>query len=240
MKHYIIIANGQFLIREIIEEAIQDKIILALDGAADRLARLGILPHIILGDFDSINKQAWGIMEGDEPHTGTHGTHIIPSKDQNFTDLTKGIRYCDTQATASITLMCATGNRLDHHEGSVRALRAEYKKHRPIFLHTEQQTLRFAKDETICMRGEIGDKCGIVAAPAGTFSSTGLEYDVENFVLQFGYAESTCNALRAPQATVRVQGEALLIMPPVLNTQRDFMRKSEAERLRLQLRDATA
>jgi len=240
MTHFIIVANGQFQVREIIDEAIQDKIIIALDGAADRLARLSILPHIIVGDFDSIDKKAWAILETDEPHTGRDGVLIVPWKDQNLTDLTKAIRYCDAQQAASITLVCATGNRSDHHEGTVRALRAEYKKERPILLHTEQQTLRFAKDETAYLHGEIGDKCGIVALPAGSFSSQGLEYDVNNFVLEFGFAESTCNALRTQQAVVQVQGEALLIMPPMLRAQRYYMQKTEVERLQLQLRDAIA
>lgn len=237
MQHFIIVANGQFLVREIIQEAMRGKIIIALDGAADRLLKLGMLPHIIVGDFDSINKNTWGIREQHEPHIGTHGVKIIPSQDQNFTDLTKAIRYCDIQGAASITLVCATGQRLDHHESAVRALRAEYKKERPMMLHTEQQSLRFAKNETVFLQGRVGDKCGIVAFPAGSFSSQGLEYDVDHFALNFGFTESTCNALREPKASVQIQGEALLIMPPLLKAQRAFMQNTEVERLQLQLRD---
>ena len=66
MKKFIIIANGPFLARDIIIEAIQDRQILALDGAADKLLTLSISPHIILGDFDSIHPQTqnyWGIVQ---------------------------------------------------------------------------------------------------------------------------------------------------------------------------------
>ena len=141
-------------------------------------------------------------------------------EDQNTTDLVKAIRYCDTQGAASITIVCATGGRMDHHEAALRALRTEYKAERPILIHTELQTLRFAKNETVTFEGQIGDKCGVLAYPQGMFSSQGLEYDVENFVLDFGFSESTCNSMRKPKATVSVTGEALLVMPGQLKGQR--------------------
>jgi thiamine pyrophosphokinase len=248
MPNFIIIANGNFLIKEIICEAIIDKTIIALDGAVNKLIHLGVHPHIILGDFDSIEERArhhFGVkntfsslQETDSPYTGQHGTTIIPAKNQLFTDLSKAIHFCDQQGAESITIICATGGRLDHHESALRSLRAEYKKDRPILLHTEQQTLRFAKDETIRLKGEIGDKCGIVAYPHGWMTSKGLEYEANNFELQLGFSENTCNALLTTQATTTITGEALVIMPPQLFTQREFMRKNEAERLTLLLRDA--
>ncbi len=222
--HFIIVANGCFSVKEIIVEAVQDKIIVALDGAADKLARLGILPTIILGDFDS--------------YTGNIDATIVPKKNQNLTDLVKAIHYCDAQDALSITLICALGGRLDHHEAAMRSLRSEYKKARPMLLHSEQQTLRFAKDENVVLQGEIGDKCGIFAFPAGRFSSHGLLYDVQNYELNMGFSESVANTLRSPPATLSIAGEALIIMPPQLSSQRDYMNKTEVERLEMLLRDA--
>lgn len=248
MPHFIIIANGNFLVREIISAAIQDKIIIGLDGALNKLMCLGIQPHVILGDFDSINEAAqryYGVQktfhalsENDNPYPGYHNITIVPAKNQLLTDMTKAIHYCDKQGAASITLICAMGGRLDHHEGTLRSLRAEYKKERPILLHTEQQTIRFAKDETIVLQGDIGDKCGMLAFPHGTVSSQGLQYEAEQFELRFGLTENTCNSLSAQNATISVTGEALLVMPPQLTAQKDFMRNNEASRLEMLLRDA--
>ena len=241
MKDYIIVANGPFLVREIMEEAIQDKIIIALDGAADKLKRINIVPHIILGDFDSISPESqayWGIQQTFHDitnhsltYTGKHGVLIVPAKDQDNTDLVKAIRYCDQQHAASITLVCAAGGREDHYEGVKLALRTEYSSHRVITLHTEQQTLRCAKDETVLLEGRVGDHCGFIATNTGTCSSVGLEYECSE------HAESICNVLRMSSATLAITGSALLIMPPQLASQRTFMQKNEEERLELQLRD---
>lgn len=250
MQNYIIIANGNFLVKEIIVEAITDKIIIALDGAANKLARIGIKPHIILGDFDSISeadKRFWGIQntfadinDHDPSYIGHQNVLIIPTKNQKFTDLTKAIQYCDTQNAKSITIICALGGRIDHHEGAIRCLRGQYKKERPIILHGEQQSLRFVMEESFVMEGHRGDKCGVIGFPMGSFSSHGLEYDVQNYKLQMGFSDNICNSLKESQATITVAGEALIIMPPQLSSQRAFMKKSESERIKAYLRDASA
>lgn len=243
MNDYIIVANGQFLVREIIEEAIQNKTIIALDGAANKLKRINVQPHIILGDFDSIDAKTqtyWGILQtfnelanDAQPYIGQHGVTIVPAKDQENTDLVKAIHYCDKQGATSITIICATGGRDDHSEGVKMALRTEYRKDRIITLHTEQQTLRCARDETVLINGKIGDYCGFIATNTGTGSSAGLAYECAH------HAESICNVLKKSPATLHIYGLALVIMPPQLRSQRAFMQKNEVARLTLQLRDAT-
>lgn len=247
MSDYLIVANGNFLVRDILLEAASTRLIVALDGAAYKLARLGIQPHTILGDFDSLSAQAkayFGIQHGfttmhdhDLPYVGHQGVRIVPAKNQAKTDLTKAIHYCDQQGATHITIVCATGGRLDHHEGVMRSLRVEYKRDRPILLHTEQQTLRFMRDETLTFSGNIGDKCGVVAYPQGWCTSSGLEYEAHQLPLEFGFSENTCNSLSATQASVTIGGEALLIMPAQLKSQRDYMGMSEKARLLLQLRE---
>lgn len=247
VQSFLIVADGDFLAREIILEAAQDKTIIALDGAANRLRQRQILPHCILGDLDAIGEAGrtyWGIKqlfselnENAEPYTGNHNVTIIPILDQNRTDLIKAIHYCNAQGATSIEIVCAVGGRIDQHEGVIRALRREYNAERIIQIHTEQQTLRFAKDETIEFQGEIGDKCGVLAYPAASFTSQGLYYDVENYQMKFGFNDSTCNFLRLNKASVTVQGEALLVMPAILKAQRVFMRLSETERLQKLLSD---
>jgi thiamine pyrophosphokinase len=240
MPHYAIVANGPFLVEEILVEALAGKILVALDGACDKLARLGLKPQIILGDFDSLpeaSAAAWGIKKtfaeldfAAEPYLNPQGIKIVPAKNQDFTDLDKAIHYCDQQAAESITLLCATGGRLDHHESVLLSLEMQYKKERPLLLHTEQQTLCYAKDETLVLKGEKGDKCGFIAR--GKLHSQGLEYECQ------GHSESFCNTLQGSSAEIRVEGSALIIGPPLLKAQRNFMNKNEVERLELLLRDA--
>ncbi len=240
-KDYLIVAHGPAFPKKIILEMAKNKRIVALDGAADYLATLGILPDYILGDFDSIkNTGYWGIdktfdqIENDsKPYLGHHGIEIIPAKNQNLTDLQKAIRFCDSREAESIHVVCATGGREDHSMLNTRTLRAEHKENRPIYLHTKTQTLQFLKNSESKITGKIKDYCGILAFPGGVFSSTGLEYNGENYPLEFGLCESVCNRLREPQAQIKVTGEALLIMPGFFPSQREHEQQQRSERLSL-------
>ena len=231
MSAYVIIANGDFLTKDRIEQISQGKIMLALDGAAQQLRKLGITPQIILGDFDSLDadtQQAWGITQtfnaidaNTQSYVGNDNIRIIPSKDQSKTDLVKAIRYCDTQGASEITILCALGGRVDHDEGNKRALRLEYKKTRPINLYTETQLLRYVNNETIHVTGRARDSIAILGYPSALFSSTGLEYNGNQTPLSFGYDNlhnrphlfcRICNAMKGTAATIIIQGEALLIL----------------------------
>jgi thiamine pyrophosphokinase len=224
LSAYILIANGPFVTQDFILEAIQNRIIIALDGAADKLMALDIAPHVILGDFDSINKitqQYWGILHDfdtmsvtDQPYYGLHGVTIVPTKDQSETDLVKAIRYCDSQGATDISIICASFGRDDLHEANKHALETEYRTNRPMILHSEQQSLCWAEHEEIMLQGYAGDYCGFVATAPGFCDTQGLCYDGKQL------RNSFCNRLLNATATITVRGKALIIMPPQLASQR--------------------
>lgn len=231
MTKYILIANGPFLTREAMLEATQDRTIIALDGAANKLLALDIRPDVILGDFDSIHPDTqayWGIVQDFQtmpehaaPYRGHHGVLIVPAKDQRFTDLSKAIQYCDQQDAEEISIICGTGGRDDLHEANKLALQEFYRKQRPILLHSTQQTLRWAVNEVITLQGEIGDYCGFIAQPHSYGDSEGLMYPCQHT------AVSLCNRLNTPLAHITITGSALIIMPTLLQTLRKSVREKE-------------
>lgn len=248
MTAFLIIANGPFVARDIIIEAAKGKKIIALDGASVKLNKLNIKPDIILGDFDSMHhseREALGIeklfhdlQENDLPYQTKDNITIVPAKNQLLTDLMKALDYADQQHATEITLICATGGRMDHHEGAMRILRSHYKTNRPIILLTEQHGIRFVKNEDIKIEGIPGDKCGILAYPKAVMSSTGLEFEAIDLALEFGLSENICNSLIAETATIHIEGEALVIMPPLLLAQREWMKKTLKEQYEVLLREA--
>ena len=219
LKDYLIIANGPFLDKNIIQESLKNKIIVALDGAVNQLQKYKIKPQIILGDFDSINtasKQYWGIVDysTQDVYLGQHNVLIVKALDQNKTDLIKAINYCDANGAQSISIICATGGREDHTEGTKLALRSEYHQKRPIIVHTAYQSLRYARDETIQIHGAHNDYCGFIGINGGHGTSNGLKYEC------IKHSESICNQLIHLTATLTITGDALIILPPQLKSQK--------------------
>jgi thiamine pyrophosphokinase len=242
MLEFLIVANGPFLPKDIILEASKNgRIIIALDGACDKLAKIGIMPHVILGDFDSVSEvQAnfFGIKntfnhidEESACYIGNYGIKIVPAKNQDSTDLAKAIQYCDKHNAAAIDIVCAVGgDRMDHTIANMRILRTAHQPQRSIRLLTEGQVLTFARNQNVLIQGEINDYCGIIAAPEGSFSSQGLAYNGDNYKLTFG-SDSTSNQLKEPVAHVNITGDVIIIHPPQLEAQRKFIAMSSPERL---------
>ncbi len=197
-----IIADGEFLPRTQILRHIQNKTTIALDGAFNKLIKLNITPDVILGDFDSIDK------------------NLIPEKitcihtpDQNHTDLEKGIHYAIANNATQIDIICALGGRLDHSIFNLHKLR-QFPNHK-IILHNEVQSVRFIKNNSITIYGKPGDYCGVLALPKAKINSRGLKYEASDYEIELGFKESVANQLLARQAQVRVDGEALVVMPVV-------------------------
>lgn len=246
---YLIVGNGDFLPKEVILEIAAGCIIVALDGAAERLLERGIKPQIILGDFDSLkDKSSFGVKEhcDDEefPYEGSNNITIVPrKKDQNRTDLQKAIHYIKRQGATDIHIVCTFGeSRVDHMIFNMRLLRSEYDAKCAICIHSLGQTLVFVKDGTLTMRGKKGDHCGIFAFPKAEFSSTGLVWNGEDLPdmtpLQFSFQESACNLMEGTTARISIHGEALITQPPQFSQQRKLSKLTEKELLHLLYQEA--
>jgi thiamine pyrophosphokinase len=215
LKHFLIIANGPFLPKAQLEAFMQGKTVIALDGAADRLQHLNLKPDVILGDFDSLQSPAeHGIQAHQhEAFVNDRGILIVPAYDQTQTDLQKAIDFCDAQSAQSIDIVCATDGRFDHAISNIRVLKKKYRKHRPLILHVEQQSLIYLKDESYEILGKIGDMLGLFGFPHAIANSQGLKYELVQYVLDFAEQDSSSNQLMQEKALIEIKGEALLVGP---------------------------
>ena len=112
----VVLANGLFPTSKqglhLLEAA--DKLI-CCDGAADKLIAYGLVPHVIIGDLDSVSNE---IRE-------KYASLLIHSDDQNSNDLTKAVHYCVEKGYPSLNILGATGLREDHTLGNI-SLMMEY------------------------------------------------------------------------------------------------------------------
>ena len=218
---FVIVANSPTFSEKNVRDAIPNRTVIALDGAANHLKRCHITPQIILGDFDSVeDKEYWGIKgafhaiaNDDKPYLGNFSVLIMPAKNQDYTDLEKAIIYCDEMGAKSILIVNATGGRMDHTLGNIGLLRKHFKKERPLSLTTENECIEYIKDGQTTIKGNVGDQCAIMAYPEAFMTTTGLAYNGQNYQLKLGIQESSCNTLVEPEAVVVIQGEALIISP---------------------------
>ena len=174
---------------------------IVLDGAAEFIKAT---PLVIIGDFDKVTKSTLD-------HFQNLGVKIIKIDDQNSTDLDKGIKYCLEQNATSINIHNAIGGRMDHTLYNTRILKKYYHPKVSIKLFHEDEVMQYFENCTIDARGDSKSRFSLLSAPSATITSVGLEYDMQDYKLEYGKSESTCNKLKSSTAKISIVGGALLI-----------------------------
>ena len=176
--------------------------LLAADGGANHLGRIGLQPSAVIGDLDSITAgiRAW---LGEE--------RMIHRPDQDRTDLDKALAYAlDELGLGRLTVLGATGGRLDHAAGNLGLLAR----------HALGDRLRFlgADHEVVAVRGEIV----LAAVPGETWSFfsfdpsvrvslDGVKWPVTEAALDLAGTPSISNESAADEVTVRADGGAVVV-----------------------------
>ena len=174
---------------------------IVLDGAAEFIKAT---PLVIIGDFDKVTKSTLD-------HFQNLGAKIIKIDDQNSTDLDKGIKYCLEQNATSINIHNAIGGRMDHTLYNTRILKKYYHPKVSIKLFHEDEVMQYFENCTIDVRGDSKSRFSLLSAPSAIINSVGLEYDMQDYKLEYGKSESTCNKLKSSTAKISIVGGALLI-----------------------------
>ena len=106
MTHFLVIANGEPPSKELfISLNLPQTQLVAVDGGLYTCLHMECEPHLLIGDFDSIDEK-----------TRSQYSHLpqIHSPDQNKSDLEKTLDYLFEKGAENITVCGALGKRLDH------------------------------------------------------------------------------------------------------------------------------
>ena len=117
MGRVLIVANGEwpgsFNLQH--ERTTYDQLV-ALDGAANRLLELNLIPDVIVGDLDSITTSVLNQCE-------SSGVHIVRIPSQEKSDISKGLQWVQQeQPNAKIDVIGVEIGRYDHHLAAYSAL----------------------------------------------------------------------------------------------------------------------
>ena len=117
MTQVLIVANGEWPKSYNIEEYPNDySLLIALDGAANRLAEHGLLPDVLVGDMDSIDPEILARCR-------LNDTEIIHDANQEQSDISKGLRWVhQNHPDSKINIVGVEIGRYDHHLAAFSSL----------------------------------------------------------------------------------------------------------------------
>lgn len=186
----IIIAAGTKPSKELLNKRISsESIIIASDGGANCLFEYKIIPHYLIGDFDSISEDAMGYFQ----KTNTVIKQYPRSKNKTDTQLALEKAF-SLSANKIILLGCIGGERVDHMLGALGLLLTCYQAGISVSLEDDLQTVTIINSPTT-LNGSPGNIFSLQAysETVTNLNIVGSKYELKNYNLRVGDALTISN-----------------------------------------------
>lgn len=180
-------------------------LIISVDGGLNYLKKLGIFPHIYVGDFDSATDIDY-LYDGDDLKKGIQILEFPTRKDK--TDLELALDYLVDEGIDACTIMGGTGTRLDHSLCNIFMLERYKRQGLNARLINETNRVTYLTEG----RYEIGKtKDGwyqsFLAMPSDvTLTLEGFDYKLDRALIQRGSSLAISNHALIDKAVVIVEG----------------------------------
>ena len=171
-KNVSVILNGQMPTDDtIINQITNSDYIIAVDGSANKLFDLEIIPDVIIGDLDSLRN----IKNKD--------IELVETPDQNKTDFRKTLEWCIEKNILNISIFGISGESEDHFLGNYYTLSdfgekiswkafTDFSVISPCMGNKKFESYKGQKVSLFCMKG------------SSTVNSKNLEYPLQSYHLK--------------------------------------------------------
>lgn len=203
----IIIGNGNINDYEIIREYFDDAYIIACDGGLRHCRAMMITPNVMVGDFDSANKDDADFFE----KMGV--PKIEYPKRKNMTDMEIGIDLAIEKKADEIYIVGGLGKRFDHSLANVHILLRPVSMGIRACLLDERNIITLVKDR-IDIVGEKGQTVSLIPLTSVVkgINTENMEYSLDDAVMEIGNSLGVSNVMTEDTASVSVSEGVLIII----------------------------
>lgn len=204
----VIVANAPNLdAAPFVERMRAADLLIAADGGALPLLRLGFAPHLVIGDLDSLGDEAEHELEA----RGVELRRYPRAKDE--TDLELALLLAAERGAATIDVLGALGGRWDHTLANVAMLDMPELHGRRVQLLDAAQTLFVVRDSA-ALEGRRGDTISLLPLTPEVrgVTTAGLLYVLEDATLRYERARGVSNVLLEPPGRVSLREGLLLVV----------------------------
>ena len=214
MPRIVIFANGELPGPEAARALLQpDDYLIAADGGANHLLKMGILPEIVIGDLDSIDEDALFDLTSAEVEIKQY------SEDKDETDIELALSYAVELQSSAILIVGALGGRLDQTLANLSILTDPTLPAIDIRLDDGVEEAFFcrasaAKGGQAKVRGRSGDTVSLIpwSGPVKGVSTDGLQWPLYGETLFGSKSRGISNVMLSETASIHIQSGLLLIV----------------------------
>ena len=209
--YVLLFANGELnrgLMLDRLLDSLDSPSIICADGGALHARALGLRPHTIIGDLDSLTPE----QVADFKAAGADIIQHPAEKDE--TDLELALHHCRQIGASAIFILGALGGRFDQTIANILLLTHPEFSGIRVEVVDGDQVLLLLKPGSYRIDGERGDTISLIplgAAAAGITTSQ-LQYPLRDETLYLGPARGLSNVMLADRATVEFDSGLLLLV----------------------------
>lgn len=186
------------------------EVIIGVDAGMEFLYDSKIMPDVVIGDFDSVNESVLDYYVNQE-----HIEICSLNPEKDMTDTESAIQYAIAHEADEITILGATGNRLDHVFGNVALLGMglEHKVYMEI-VDANNRIRMFDQPVTIRRKEMFGQFLSLIPYTDVVKNVTlkGLKYPLENYDMGGFHSLGISNELAADTAEISFTDGILLVI----------------------------
>lgn len=213
----VIFANGEVADRAAIAARVHpEDWLIAADGGLRHLRALDLAPHVLIGDFDSVEPAERVALEAQGAQLVVHPT------DKDQTDLELALLHAQAEGAREILVVGAFGGRLDHTLANIALLALPELRECALCL-TDGRTDAALVRDSLRLHGRVGDLVSLlpIGGDALGVRTDGLRFPLRGERLALNRSRGISNELIAVEAQVSLDSGMLVCIhtrvpePPV-------------------------
>lgn len=210
-----IFVNGLLPHPEALAKLIQpEDTLIAADGGARHLMRMGLTPHMLIGDLDSLTDEEVEILKA-------NGTKVWRFPDyKDWTDLELALNYALDSGYKAIRLAAAVGGRIDQQMANISLLTHPKVADIDIALDDGSEEIFLIGQQHI-LHGQPGDRVSLIPLDARVegVSTQGLQWTLKDEPLYRSATRGISNIMVNDTAIISAHLGTLLC----IHTRKEFI-----------------
>lgn len=205
----LIISGGNPPSKELLNgEITEDTFIIAADSGANCLYDYNIKPNLLVGDFDSINKEVFDYFKKSKCIID-----IYPIE-KDFTDTEIAVKKALSMKPNEIVLLGCTGSRVDHLLGNIGMLKICLENGVTACIKDENNNIRLVNTST-SLKGTVGQIFSLQSYGDEIIGLTieGAKYPLNNYNLKIGQSIAISNEFVTTEVLLKfIVGTLMIIL----------------------------
>tara|TARA_R110000868_G_scaffold116452_2_gene310054 strand:- start:2579 stop:3226 length:648 start_codon:yes stop_codon:yes gene_type:complete len=170
--------------------------IIAADGAANTLMRMGVEPDIVIGDLDSIEPVF-------RQQLTTH-YHF----DQNYCDFEKSLQYLEAESLMPCIIVGINGGYLDHILNNINI----FMRSNNLLYSPPMIGYVLSCDQSRTLELPLNTKLSMMGIPSASVTTRGLQWELDKSLLTFPGKNSCFNRNVRANIQITVHEGCLLLL----------------------------